>query len=98
MRTLRNLLIGTKYGTNGIRSGRKLVAGLRTHGLCLIASVRSLISRVVGVRAPAFALATMRGAMAQLRHDAHVKQALGLSGAKRSWRPTARSARSADER
>ena len=98
MRTLRNLLIGTKCDTIGIRSDRKVAAGLRTYGLLLVASVRSLVSRVVGVRAPAFAAATMRDAMAQLRHNAHVTQALGLSGAKRSWRPTARSARSADER
>ena len=97
MRTLRNLLIGTKCDTIGIRSDRKVAAGLRTYGLLLVASVRSLVSRVVGVRVPAFALASMRGAMAQLRHVAHT-QALGLSGAKRSWRPTARSARSADER
>ena len=97
MRNLRNLLIGTNYGTIGIRSGRAFVAGLLAHGLCLLASVRSLVSRVVGVRAPAFALASMRGALAQLRHDAHVKQALGLAGVTRSWRPTAGSARSADE-
>jgi hypothetical protein len=97
MRTLRNLLIGTNYGTIGIRSGRVFVAGLLTHGQSLVASVRSLVSQVVGVRAPAFALACMRGATAQPRHDAPTTQALGLWGAKRSWRPTAGSARSADK-
>jgi hypothetical protein len=97
MRNLRNLLIGTNNATIGFRSGRAFVAGLLTHGQSLYASLRSLVSRAVGVTAPAFALANMCGATAQLRHDAHIKQALGLAGAKRSWRPMAGSARSVDE-
>jgi hypothetical protein len=97
MRNLQNQLIGTNYGTIGFRSGRAFVAGLLAHVECLLASVRSLVSRVVGVSEPAFALATMRDASAKLRHSAPITPTLGLSGAKRSWRPAAGSAWSADE-
>ena len=87
MRNFITILTGTKCGTIGISHARKLLAGLVTHGLRVVSTMRLY----VGVRRYAMSYAPVS---ARVDHAVAVRarlalkhQALGLLGAGQGWRP-----------